>query len=73
MAGIGSPMNEEVWRSSTLKRARRNAPQTAMNIAAGAMAAVSGEAFMHWKAIIAGATPKLTRSHSESSSFPIGE
>ena len=84
LAGVGSPINESLCRVSMLNFANRNAEKTAMINAGTAthhpqvqistgnpcfLAAVNNRAYM----IEAGATPKLTISASESSSFPIAE
>lgn len=72
-AGIGNPVKYEFSSAEVLKRARRNAPAGAIIKAVhGNHCSVLTSCNVE-KRIIAGATPKLTRSHKESSSLPSGE
>jgi len=84
LAGVGNPINESVCRESMLNFANRNAENTAIINADTAThhpqvkastgnpyfsAASDSKTYM----MEAGATPKLTTSANESSSFPIAE
>ncbi len=73
LAGMGRPMNEVVWRVSMLNRARRSAPQTGMSSTSHFTHSAVDMASRQLYMIMAGATPKLTRSQSESSSLPRSE
>lgn len=70
-AGIGIPMNDVVCRVSILNLARRIAPATGIsNAVHGSHCRASVQPLMRLNTIIPGATPKVTRSDRESSSFP---
>ena len=70
-AGVGTPMNESLWRVSILNLAKRRAAKTISNNPIHDQApnpAAVNKFFM----TIPGNTPKLTMSARESSSLPMG-
>ena len=81
LAGTGNPMNEVAWRVSMLNLANRNAEKTGMSSALNAHSDWYSLSMpwntlswaMKYIAINPGASPKLMRSASESSSLPSGE
>ena len=81
-AGTGSPKKDVVWRVSMLNLASRRPEKTGITNAASSNDLHIHDSFHdrlynNWSiklnSIIPGATPKLTISESESSSFPMGE
>lgn len=79
-AGVGTPMKEVVCRVSRLNLANRKAEKAAMRNAVYGIYASKGirnvgvcTSLNKEKMMNAGATPKLTLSANESSSFPIVE
>jgi len=81
-AGTGRPKNDVVWRVSILNFANRNAEKMGMANAESSSSLHIHDSFhdrlynnlsIKLNNIIPGATPKLTKSASESSSFPRGE
>ena len=88
-AGVGNPINDSLWRVSTLNFASRKPEKTGINntvdknkICSELRLKLKSEisetpknkpVFIRLKAMAAGAIPKLIRSASESNSFPISE
>ena len=81
-AGTGRPKKEVVWRVSILNFAKRSAEKMGITNADSSRSLHIHDSFhdklySSWsiklKSIIPGATPKLTISARESSSFPMGE
>ena len=77
LAGVGSPMNDDVWRSSRLNFARRYADRAGIRNAVYfkkfILSLLRVRLFIMPKTIKAGATPKVTTSAKESSSLPMGD
>ncbi len=70
-AGVGTPMKESLWRVSILNFANRMAEKTASNKPIHDHSP-SPEVLNIFFIAMAGSTPKVTMSASESSSLPIG-
>ena len=80
LAGVGTPMKEVVWRSSRLNFASLRAEKAAMMKATYGNQGRKGSRNSGYSitkscenTMVAGATPKVTSSASESSSLPIGD